>query len=293
MHARASGSVLALRPPSTSDLAEARRVLRQQSSALLQMAGRLDASFSRAVDLLLATQGRVAVSGVGKSGIVAHKIAATLASTGTPAFFVNAAEAHHGDLGMITAADTVLVLSRSGETVEVVGLLPHLRRLGVPIVALVGQMGSTLANEADVALDVTVERDEEHNTWMLHIDDRATGYSRVHRVGPEFVLAGEYRTLAATYAEIKGMVQSLRQGPVEIAVLGGGKPAEPEPEEAAEAADEGLTADEADALNAIGVAQAAPTPAARTPAASAATSCAVARAEAAPKRARELRRAAA
>ena len=159
MHARASARVVPLRSPQEPEIAEARRVLREQSELLLQLANRIDAAYSRAVDVLFATRSRVVVVGVGKSGIIARKIAATLSSTGTPATFVNAAEAHHGDLGMITADDTALVLSRSGETDEVVRLLPHLRQLGVPVVALVGELESTLAHLADVVLDVSVDRE--------------------------------------------------------------------------------------------------------------------------------------
>ncbi|MCA9622675.1 MAG: KpsF/GutQ family sugar-phosphate isomerase [Myxococcales bacterium] len=123
------------------------------------MAGRLDESFVHAVDALLGVEGHVVVMGVGKSGIIGRKIASTMASTGTPAIFVSAAEAHHGDLGMITARDLVLLLSHSGKTAEVLSLIPHLRRIGVPTIALVGYRDSPLARAADIVLDVSVERE--------------------------------------------------------------------------------------------------------------------------------------
>src|SRR5690606_37881274 len=118
-----------------------------------------DESFVHAVDALQGTEGHVVVIGVGKSGIIGRKVASTLASTGTPAFFVSAAEAHHGDLGMITSRDTTLMISNSGKTVEVMQLIPHIRRLGIPIIALVGHRESPLARAVDIALDVAVERE--------------------------------------------------------------------------------------------------------------------------------------
>lgn len=153
-------SVVALRRAAAHPLVEeARSVLLHQADALAEMAMRVDETFARAVELLLASEGHVVVLGVGKSGQIGKKIASTFASTGTPAFFVNAAEAHHGDLGMVTPGSTVLVISYSGETDEVVTLLPHLRRAGVRLIAMVGQLESTLARQADVALDVAVERE--------------------------------------------------------------------------------------------------------------------------------------
>lgn len=138
---------------------QAREVFRQQAAAIAAMAQRIDDSFGRAVQLLHATPGHVVICGMGKSGLIGQKIAATLASTGTPSFFVHPAEAYHGDLGMITAQNTVVLLSYSGETEEVVRLLPHLRRMRVPLIGLVGCMDSTLAREVDVALDVSVARE--------------------------------------------------------------------------------------------------------------------------------------
>ena len=138
---------------------QAREVFREQAAAIAALAQRIDDSFAHAVALLHATPGHVIVSGMGKSGLIGQKIAATLASTGTPSFFVHPAEAYHGDLGMITSQNTVVLLSYSGETEEVVRLLPHLRRMRVPLVGLVGRMDSTLARDVDVALDVSVARE--------------------------------------------------------------------------------------------------------------------------------------
>ena len=138
---------------------EARNVFTQQAMAIADLGRRVDRSFGFAVDYLLSTQGHVVLSGMGKSGLIAQKIAATLASTGTPSFFVHPGDAYHGDLGMITPRDTVMLLSYSGETDEVSRLLPHLKEMGVPVIALVGCMDSTLAVSADVALDASVDRE--------------------------------------------------------------------------------------------------------------------------------------
>lgn len=138
---------------------EARAVFEQQAQAIAEVGRRIGTDFGQAVGLMYATPGHVIVSGMGKSGLVGRKIAATLASTGTPSFFVHPAEAFHGDLGMITERDTIMLLSYSGETQEVVRLLPHLTRMGAPIIALVGAMDSTIARTADVAIDVSVERE--------------------------------------------------------------------------------------------------------------------------------------
>ena len=112
-------------------LDEARDVFRRQSEAIASLAGKLDDNYAKAIEILFSTAGHTVVFGVGKSGLIGKKIAATLASTGTPSFFVHAGEAVHGDLGMVTERDTALLISCSGETDEVVGLLPHLRRLGI------------------------------------------------------------------------------------------------------------------------------------------------------------------
>jgi arabinose-5-phosphate isomerase len=155
----ASGAVVALRRSSSPLVQEARAVLLHQAAALSDLARRVDETFAHFVEIIHATPGHLVVIGVGKSGIIGRKIASTLASTGTPALFINAAEAHHGDLGMVTPRDTALLISYSGETEEVVGLVPHLRRMNVQVLALVGQRDSSLARAADLALDVSVERE--------------------------------------------------------------------------------------------------------------------------------------
>jgi arabinose-5-phosphate isomerase len=138
-------------------LALARHVLATEADAIAGLAARLGDDFVAAVVLILHCRGRVVVSGIGKSGHIARKLAATLASTGTPAFFVHPAEASHGDLGMITPDDVVLMLSNSGETDELVLLTPHLKRQGAKIVALTGNEQSSLAQAADVHLDAAVD----------------------------------------------------------------------------------------------------------------------------------------
>jgi arabinose-5-phosphate isomerase len=138
---------------------DAREVFRQQADAIADLADRVDDSYAQVIDLLLHTDGHVVVFGVGKSGLIGKKIAATFASTGTPSFFVHCAEAYHGDLGMLTDRDTALLISCSGETDEVVRLLPHIRRLGIPTVGLVGDVESTLALGVDAALDCSVDRE--------------------------------------------------------------------------------------------------------------------------------------
>ena len=137
----------------------ARDVLETEASAVTALVARVDRHFTTACRLMLACRGRVVVTGMGKSGHVANKIAATLASTGTPAFFVHPGEASHGDLGMITGDDLVLALSNSGETSELVTILPLIKRLGVKLIALTGKPDSTLAKTADVHLDVSVARE--------------------------------------------------------------------------------------------------------------------------------------
>ena len=134
------------------DLAAARRVVRQESRALARLAEALTGRFVEATELLAATRGRIVLSGMGKSGHIANKIAATFASTGAPALFVHPAEASHGDLGMITEADTLLMLSNSGETPELADLVNYATRFHIPLVAIVGQAPNTLAEAATVAL---------------------------------------------------------------------------------------------------------------------------------------------
>jgi arabinose-5-phosphate isomerase len=136
-----------------------RRVLRIEAQALQDVLARLGGEFERAVELLLACKGRVAVTGMGKSGIVGRKISATLSSTGTPSFFLHPAEAAHGDLGMVARGDTVLAVSYGGETREIVALLDALKRLEIRLVALTGSSRSTIAQASDVVLDASVSEE--------------------------------------------------------------------------------------------------------------------------------------
>jgi arabinose-5-phosphate isomerase len=140
-------------------LALAAEVLEIESRAVDQLKSRLDDSFTAACQVCLDTVGRVVVTGMGKSGHIGGKIAATLASTGTPSFFMHPAEASHGDLGMITASDTLLAVSYSGETQEIVTILPLVKRMGAKLISMTGKPGSTLANAADVHLDVSVSEE--------------------------------------------------------------------------------------------------------------------------------------
>ena len=147
-----------LRPiDATRSLALARNVLETEARAINALTARLGDSFVAAVSLILGCTGRVVVSGIGKSGHVARKLAATLASTGTPAFFVHPAEAGHGDFGMIAPDDVVIMLSNSGETEELLLLIPHLKREGVAMIALTGDAKSSLARATDVHLDAAVD----------------------------------------------------------------------------------------------------------------------------------------
>jgi arabinose-5-phosphate isomerase len=137
----------------------ARETLDIEAAALLRLKDRLDERFVQAVNMVLAVQGRVVVTGMGKSGHIGRKIAATLASTGTPAMFVHPGEASHGDLGMIKTVDLVLAISNSGESDELVAILPVLKRQGVPLIALTGGLQSSLARHADVVLDCSVDKE--------------------------------------------------------------------------------------------------------------------------------------
>jgi len=143
----------------SASLNEGRRVLQIEARAVQTLVDRLDERFTQAVDLLYNCKGKVVVSGMGKSGLIGQKIAATLASTGTPAFFLHPAEGVHGDLGMLARRDTLIPISNSGETKEILQLLPYIERMGVPTVALTGKMGSTLAKHSDVVLDVSVSEE--------------------------------------------------------------------------------------------------------------------------------------
>lgn len=146
-------------PSSAGALALARDVISTEARAIADLSARLDQGFARAVDLLLACRGRVVVCGIGKSGHIGRKIAATLASTGTPAMFVHAGEAAHGDLGMVTPVDVLLALSYSGEGDELMMMVPIAKRQGTPLVSLTGNPASSLARLADVHLNVHVEKE--------------------------------------------------------------------------------------------------------------------------------------
>ena len=159
---RAAQSLVVASKTSSADdphIASARRVLAIEAAAITALADRIDGSFAAAVRLLLLCTGRVVVSGIGKSGHVARKTASTLASTGTPAFFVHAAEASHGDLGMITEDDCLVAFSNSGETDELLAIVPILKRRGAKLIAITGQPRSTLASLADVHLDAQVAQE--------------------------------------------------------------------------------------------------------------------------------------
>jgi arabinose-5-phosphate isomerase len=135
---------------------QGKRVLEIEARAIAALVDRLDDRFAKAVDLLYSCTGKVVVSGMGKSGLIGQKIAATMASTGTPAFFVHPADGIHGDLGMLARNDALLAISNSGETEEVLKLLPFMKRLSIPIIAMSGRTQSTLAKNSDVVLDVSV-----------------------------------------------------------------------------------------------------------------------------------------
>ena len=134
-------------------------VLKSEADAITALTGRLDQAFHDACELLLQCRGRVVVTGIGKSGHIGKKVAATLASTGTPSFFMHPSEASHGDLGMITEQDLVIAMSNSGETSEITLLLPLLKRLGIPMISLTGNPGSTIAQHADINLDISVREE--------------------------------------------------------------------------------------------------------------------------------------
>src|SRR5262245_20247861 len=142
-----------------ADLSLARKVLQTEAAAILELVPRIDERFDRAVELLHQCRGRVITTGIGKSGIICQKIAATLSSTGTAALFLHPAEAIHGDLGVVQADDVVIALTYSGETGEILRLLETIRRLGATLIAITGDSGSTLAQAADVALDCRVSEE--------------------------------------------------------------------------------------------------------------------------------------
>lgn len=140
-------------------LKQARQVLRMEAEAVLEQVERIDEHFKAAVEMIMACPGRTVITGMGKSGIIGRKMAATLASTGTPSFYLHPAEGIHGDLGMVTEGDVVIALSNSGETGEVLHILPSLRRIGAKLIAMVGNPNSTLAKNSDIVLNVGVTRE--------------------------------------------------------------------------------------------------------------------------------------
>lgn len=159
-----SRTMMSAAPESTQSsgersLALARSVLEIEADAVRALIGRIDNSFLAALQLILACHGRVVVSGIGKSGHIARKIASTMASTGTPAFFVHAAEAGHGDLGMVRPEDVFICISHSGESAELLAIVPLVKRQGAKLIAITGQVGSTLAREADIHLDAGVAQE--------------------------------------------------------------------------------------------------------------------------------------
>jgi arabinose-5-phosphate isomerase len=137
----------------------AKRVLTIEANAVSALTDRLNSDFEKAVEIIFQSKGRVVVTGMGKSGLVGKKIAATLASTGTPAFFLHPAEASHGDLGMVTSDDVIIVISNSGETEELIGLIPFLKRFNVRLISMTGNPNSTLSKAADVAIDISVREE--------------------------------------------------------------------------------------------------------------------------------------
>lgn len=137
----------------------AKRTIAIEREAIAALSSRIDASFSEACDLMKSCKGRVIVTGMGKSGHIANKIAATLASTGTPSFFVHPGEASHGDLGMITGIDVVLAISNSGNTAEITTILPLIKRMGAPLISMTGNPKSTLATQSNIHLDISIKEE--------------------------------------------------------------------------------------------------------------------------------------
>ncbi|NMH60455.1 KpsF/GutQ family sugar-phosphate isomerase [Alteromonas ponticola] len=142
-----------------SFISSAKKVITIEQESINQLSSRLGEAFESACELLLACKGKVVVSGMGKSGHIGNKIAATLASTGTPAFFMHPGEANHGDLGMLGDDDILLAISNSGETAELLNILPVVKRLGVPIIAMTNSRSSSLGSHADIVLDISVEKE--------------------------------------------------------------------------------------------------------------------------------------
>ena len=140
-------------------IAKAKKVLKAEAEAILALTDRVNGEFVKAVEMILACEGRVVITGMGKSGLICQKIASTMASTGTPAFFLHPAEGVHGDLGMLMKGDVVVAVSNSGETDEIAKILPVIKRMGLPLIAMSGNPASTLARAGDATLDITVEEE--------------------------------------------------------------------------------------------------------------------------------------
>ncbi|MDR3254194.1 MAG: KpsF/GutQ family sugar-phosphate isomerase [Synergistaceae bacterium] len=169
-------------------------ILAEEAKALNRTAGRLDSGFVRAARLIASCKGRIIVSGLGKSGLVGRKIASTFASLGIPAFFLHAAEGSHGDLGMVCPDDIGLFISNSGETAELLSLLPYFRRIGASVIAMTGRGASTLTHDSDIFIDVGVEREADplglaptsSATVQMAVGDALAGvFTRLRRLGPE------------------------------------------------------------------------------------------------------------
>jgi arabinose-5-phosphate isomerase len=218
------------------DLDTARTVLATEAAGLRALAASLDEEFARAVDLLAGAAGRVAVSGMGKSGHVARKIAATFASTGTPALFIHPAEASHGDLGMIVNGDAVLALSNSGETAELADLIAHTRRFALPLVGITGRAGSALAGAADVALVLPAAREAcpmglaptTSTTMQLALGDalavalltrRGFGPADFHRIHPGGRLGARLRRVRDLMHQGDAMPLAAPDMPMDAALL--------------------------------------------------------------------------
>ncbi len=153
------GNIILLRKSAMDTIESGKRVVQIETRAIHALEGRINKHFAEAVDMIYASEGRVIITGMGKSGIIARKIVATMNSTGTSAIFLHPSDAVHGDLGMVRKEDVVICVSKSGDTEEIRELLPLFKRLGVKIISIVGTMGSTLAGESDVALDVSVREE--------------------------------------------------------------------------------------------------------------------------------------
>jgi len=207
------------------DLIEkARAVLATEAQALRDVSEQLDDSFARAIDILAGCEGRVILTAVGKSGHIARKIAATLASTGTPAFFLHPTEGGHGDLGMVTPHDVILAISNSGESEELKGILPALQRMRVPIVALCGYLNSTLARASEVTIDISVGREADplnaaptaSTTAALAVGDAVAVVlqGRKNFTSEDFVVFHPGGALGRRFAKVRDYMHKDEENPV-------------------------------------------------------------------------------